>query len=245
MTININPGATIPLGQPSTQAAQKTIPSGASIPSGQPASSGSLPIMKMTVKKKLPTGVASNVKQHCYFLLDESSSMSGPKISELDMAMASLLPPLADPSNKDGFRVTIIPFNHSSYVHCSGVPAVSVPPLNLSASGGTNFDSPVLKAIAAIRSHKSAPNPDGWQYLQSQVFILTDGHGPIADKNIHELQELANVTAIAYGADADQATLSRLASDGQVHVVGTDGGALRDFLAHVGATMVSTIKAAM
>jgi len=30
-----------------------------------------------------------------------------------------------------------------------------------------------------------------------------------------------------------------------VHVVGTDGSALRDFLAAVGATMVSTIKAAM
>ena len=238
MTISQNT-ATIPLGS-SGVAPNTTIPAG-----NTSASASVLPIMKMNVRKKLPTGVASNVKQHCYFLLDGSSSMAGGKIMELDMAIASLLPPLADPANKDGFRVTIIPFNHSSYVHCSGLPAASVPALNLAASGGTNFDSPVLKAIHEIKGHKSAPNPDGWQYLHSQVFILSDGQGPIADKNIQELHELANVTAIAYGADADQATLSRIASDGQVHVVGTDGGALRDFLAHVGATMVSTIKAAM
>lgn len=42
-----------------------------------------------------------------------------------------------------------------------------------------------------------------------------------------------------------QGILSRIASDGQVHVVGDNGGALRDFLAAVGATMVSTIKAAI
>lgn len=239
MTISQNNAATIPLGS-AGGVSKTTIPSSSATPAA-----GGLPVMKMTVKKKLPTGVASNVKQHVLFLLDHSSSMSGEKLQELEMAMGSILLQLADPSNKDGFRVTIIPFNHGSHVYCSAEPATSVPALNLSASGGTNFDSPILTAISEIDAFKALPNPDGWQYLQPQVLFLSDGQAGVADRNIQDLQERANVNVVAYGADANQGTLGRIASDGQVHVIGTNGGALRDFLAAVGATMVSTIKAAM
>lgn len=235
--MTINPNTTMPLGSGSGSA-QNTIPaSGPTAPS--------FPPLKMTVKKKLPTGVASNVKQHVVFMLDKSSSMSGSKITELDMAMTALIAQLADPSNKDGFRVTIIPFNHSSQVECQAVPASSIPPLNLVASGSTNFNAPIKDAIAELDTFKAQPNPDGWQYLQPIVLMLSDGQAPVTDQNIQDLQERANVISVAYGADANQQTLSKIASDGQVHVVGTDGGALRDFLAVVGATMVSTIKAAM
>lgn len=235
MTPNTN--STVPLGQ-APASPQTTVPAaGAAAPPPLPMSIG--------VKKKLPNGVCANVKQHVVFLLDESSSMAGYKIQELEMAMGAILLQLADPTNKDGFRVTIIPFNHGSRVHCSGEPASSVPALNLNASGGTNFDSAILKAIQAIMDFKAQPNPGGWHFLQAQALILSDGQSQVANKNIQDLQELANVTAVAYGADADEATLARIASDRQVHVVGDNGGALRDFLAAVGATMVSTIKTAM
>ncbi len=241
MTINLNTtanaGATLPLGQAKTQPA--TMPAGGSAPAP------TLPPLAITVKKKLPSGVASNVKQHVLFLLDKSSSMAGEKIMELDLAMASILAALGDADNKDGFRVTILPFNHGSSVLCSAVPVTSVPALNLVASGGTNFDSPLKKAIAEIDAFKAQPNPDGWHFLQPQVLFLSDGQASVTDANIQDLQERANVTAVAYGSDANQATLSRLASDGQVHVVGTNGGALRGFMAQVGATMVSTMKAAI
>ncbi|MDO6730707.1 vWA domain-containing protein [Marinovum sp. 2_MG-2023] len=239
MTISQHPAATIPLGQTSP-APGTTLPSGSTAPAAQ-----AFPPLKMTVKKKLPTGVASNVKQRVLFLLDHSSSMSGEKIQELEMAMGSILLQLADPSNKGGFLVTVIPFNHASHVLCAAEAATSVPALNLIASGGTNFDSPILAAISEIEAFKARPNPDGWQYLQPQVLFLSDGQSRVSDKNIQDLQERANVTAVAYGADANQDILSRIASDGQVHIVGDNGGALRDFLAAVGATMVSTIKAAM
>ncbi len=161
------------------------------------------------------------------------------------MAMAAILMQLADPENKDGFRVTIITFNQRADLLCSAVPAGQVPSLNLVASGGTNFDSPLKAAKAEEEARKAAPNPGGWLWLQSQTMILSDGWAQATDRNIQDLQEITNVTAVAYGADADQATLSRIASDGQVHVVGTDGGALRDFFAAVGKTMTSTIQAAM
>lgn len=237
MTLNLNPAATMPLGQPSTTP-------NTTVPDQNAAVAPPLP-MKLTVKKKLPTGVASNVKQRVYLLLDCSSSMSGLKIQELEMATGSVLLQLADPSNKDGFRVTIVFFNHGSSVHCQTTAPEAVPPLNVVASGGTNFDSAILTAIQEIDKAKALPNPDGWHYLHDQVIMLSDGQSRVSDKNIQELQERANVTAVAYGADANQDILSRIASDGQVHVVGDNGGALRDFLAAVGATMVSTIKAAM
>ncbi len=55
---------------------------------------------------------------------------------------------------------------------------------------------------------------------------------------------MATVPAVAYGADADHATLARMASDGQVHSIGTSGDQLRQFFAEVGKTMTSTFNAA-
>ena len=64
----------------------------------------------------------------------------------------------------------------------------------------------------------------------------------ITQEVIATLHEEAQVIAIAYGADADGEALSRIASDGQVQVVGTQGTALRDFLAAVGETLSQTIQ---
>lgn len=239
MTLPLIPQNTQPLGVSGGTATGTTMP-------GDPLdpTMANLPVLKVTQRKKMPTGVASNVKQHILFLLDRSSSMSGSKINELNMAMAAILAQLASPENKDGFRVTIIPFNNRADVHCSAVPAGQVLPLNLVAAGGTNFDSPINVGIAEIQKQKAAPNPGGWHWLKPIVLFLSDGWAQVTDKNIQDFQEIAKVTAVAYGADADQATLSRIASDGQVHFVGTNGGALRDFFSAVGATMVSTMKAA-
>ena len=84
---------------------------------------------------------------------------------------------------------------------------------------------------------KARPNPDGWHYLRTQVLFLSDGQSSVSQKNILALQEIANVTAIAYGSDADGSTLSSIASDGKVHVIGTRGGELRKFFADVGKTL--------
>jgi uncharacterized protein YegL len=203
------------------------------------------PVLKMTVKKKLPNGVASNVLQHVVFMLDRSTSMSGEKLRELIMAMQAILLKLADPANKDGFRISIISFNHQARVHCSALPVSEVQFPQLTADGSTNFDAPINEAITVFDAFKSAPNPDGFHFLHPKAFFLSDGQARVADKNIQTFHETANVTAIAYGDDADQNTLSRISSDGLVHAIGTDGGALRDFLSAVGDTMSNSIQSAM
>ena len=238
MTLPLTPQNTQPLGVSVGTSTGTTMP-------GDPLdpTMANLPVLKVTQRKKMPNGVAQNVKQHFLCCADHSTSMTGDKLQELLMGLSGLFLQLADPSNKDGFRITIIPFNNSSHVHCSAVAANAVPPLNLVAGGGTNFDSPLKKAIAEIQALKAAPNAGGWHWLKPVVLFLSDGQANVSDKNIEELHEIADVVAVAYGDDADVDTLARISSKGVVEIVGTDAGALRDFLAVVGNTMVSTLKA--
>lgn len=171
--------------------------------------------------------------------------MTGDKILELNLASHALLAELADPVNKDGFLLSVIDFNHLASSVISVEPASTLVLPDAIAGGSTNFDSPLNMAIDEIKKFKARANPEGWHFLKPHALILTDGWATVTDSNIQELQELADVTSIAYGADADQATMSRIASDGQVHIVGTQGGDLRDFLAQVGKTMTQGFTQAM
>jgi len=100
------------------------------------------------------------------------------------------------------------------------------------------------ESILTIEEHTALPNPDGWVYLRPVALVLSDGQSDVSDKNIQDLQEIADVITIAYGSDANTSTLARIASDGQVHVVGTQGGELRKFLADVGQTLSQSLATA-
>lgn len=108
------------------------------------------------------------------------------------------------------------------------------------ADGNTCFDAPLDLIIQELKIFKALPNPDGWHYLRPQVLFLSDGQAQASDQNMANIHEIAEVTAIAYGDDADHETLAKIASDGQVHHIGTDGGALRAFLAEVGKTLTES-----
>lgn len=240
MTQSLQLNSTMPLGQvPNTDMTQ-TITGGTQTHNGPPVRD-----LKVTKKRSLPTGVANNVKQPVWLLRDKSSSMAGNKILELNLACQALLAELADPVNKNGFLVSVIDFNQVATSVVSLEPATTLVLPDAIAGGSTNFDSPINMTIAEIEAHLARQNIEGWQYLRPYVLKLTDGRGPVTNKNIQVLHELADVSAIAYGADADQATLSRISSDGQVHVVGTRGGDLRNFLAQVGKTMTQGFTQAM
>lgn len=202
----------------------------------------SLPVLNVVKRKSLPSGVASNVKQLVLLLLDSSSSMSllG-KIDELNAAVPDFVAELANPANKGGFKISVIEFDSSARLICSAEPAETLTAPALQASNDTNFDAPINMVIKEIETFLNRPNPEGWHYLKPHVVFMSDGQAPVSDKNIERLHELADVTAVAYGSDANETTLSRIASDGQVHVVGVDGSQLRPFLAQVGRTMTQTM----
>jgi uncharacterized protein YegL len=201
-----------------------------------PFDGANLPVA--TVKKQeLPDGISSNCKQLVFLVRDCSSSMAGPKIEELNKASISFLKVLADKANKDGFLVSVVDFQSSAKRATPVAKATVLTLPNAIAGGGTNFDSALKETILAINEFKVRPNQEGWHYLRPQVLFLSDGQSPVADKNILELQEIATVTAVAYGSDADTTTLTRISSANEVHIIGTRGGDLRKFLARVGQTM--------
>ena len=217
---------------------------GFTAPLGSTDMNMNLPELKVSRPLKVPSGVSSNTKQHVLLVRDCSSSMSGSKINELNLASSALVQELASPENKEGFLLSIIEFNTSA---SRSAFAASANTLNLptaTAGGGTSFDSALSETIRAVQEFTSRPNPDGWQYLRSQVLFLSDGQSSVSSHNIQALQEIADVTTIGYGSDADTGTLSRIASDGRVHVIGTNGGDLRKFLADVGQTLSQSLVAA-
>ena len=209
-----------------------TAPLGNGVSSVAPAP----PPLPVGRKLSLPTGIASNVKQHVIVVRDTSSSMSGAKIRELNMACIAFDREIGDPENKGGFLRSVIDFASGAEIKETAVSAETSMP-EAHAGGGTNFDSALIKVIEVVTDFASRPNPDGWHYLRPHVLFLSDGHSNVSDKNIMALHEISDVTAIAYGSDAARDTLARISTDGQAHVVGTSGAELRKFLAQVGKTL--------
>ena len=203
-----------------------------------------VPPMKFTTRKKPRSGVASDCKELVIVANDVSTSMTGGKAKESDLANQALLNELSTPENKNGFIIANIHFNHAAktVVQPELATTATLPPLV--AGGGTNFDTALKEAVRVVTEFMSRDNPEGWDFLRPHVLFLSDGHSPVSQQNIDALHELADVTAIAYGADADEATLSRIASDGSVHTVGTKGHELRAFLAQVGKTMSQKLATA-
>lgn len=201
-----------------------------------------LPTLQITQRRALPIGIATNVKQHVLLVRDHSSSMSGTKISELNQASQALVSSLCEPENKDGFRVSIIDFNHKAKRVCMAESPSELSVPTVSASGSTNFNKALEEALATIIAFNQRPNTEGWHYLRPCVLFLSDGQSTLNDTIVQELQEHAQVIAIAYGSDASEDILSLIASDGQVHIVGTDSHQLRLFLAEIGKTLSQTLQ---
>lgn len=218
---------TRPIGGQSTSTEGGTAPSAVS----------EHPQFNVTNRKGLPDGVSSNTKQLVGLCCDISGSMFGSKIDNLNKARFGLTSILGDPINKDGFVVIGVDFNEDASLIIDAEPASRCQMPTSIADGGTDFDAPLKMMVERIKDFASRPNPDGWRYLRPHVLFLSDGQANVTQSNIDALHELADITAIAYGDDADEATLSRIASNGEVHIVESDGSALRDFLAEVGQTL--------
>ncbi len=203
-----------------------------------------IPSMAFTQKNKIKNTIGNDNKQLVIPVIDISGSMSGHKAAEAAKAVQSFGNVLADPVNKNGFILAVIHFNGSAKLVVAPELATTVVMPNLTTGGGTNFDSALILANKVVMDFASRDNPEGWDFRRPHIIWMSDGHSPVADKNIAAIHEVADVTAIAYGADADEQTLSRIASDQTVHVIGTNGGELRSFLAKVGETLSQKLMTA-
>lgn len=189
-------------------------------------------------------GVSSNCHQHVIICFDTSGSMGGRKIDESNLAKSELVSVVAAPENKDGFLITAIGFDSGAVRKVFAQSAINLTLPPDSAGGGTNFEAALAECSQAQADFDARPNPDGYLFMRPIVLFMSDGHDRANDNTIKAVHEVADVIAIGFGQDANHKTLGKIASDGQVHVIGTKGGELRAFLSEVGQTLSQSMQSA-
>ncbi len=184
-------------------------------------------------------------KQHVVLVLDVSGSMGAHgKIDESNVAKGAFVNHTAVPENKDGILITEITFNDQATRRCFAQSAVGLKLKPAKAGGGTSFENALTAAHKAVMDLERRPNPDGYKFYRPAIIKMSDGHSIASDATIQKVHEVADVIAVAFGTDANTAMLAKIASDGQVHKVGTNGGELSKFLAKVGQTLSDEFQAA-
>lgn len=197
-----------------------------------------------------PDWICRNVRQMVVLVRDESGSMSGQKATDASAASLDLVAELAQPSNKDGFLVSVVDFSTGSkVVHKLEKATVlngKVTPLSVGLfSGSTNITAGLEDALK-ILGKLGIENQDGISYLRPVAILFSDGahnEGPSPQNAANQLKQKADLVTAAFGSDADEALLRDLASTPQYFYRCKTGRELRSFLATVGATMTATMAA--
>jgi uncharacterized protein YegL len=209
--------------------------------SGNPTINGGL---------RRPDWICQNCHQHVFLTRDGSGSMAGQKGEEASRASSDLVAELASPSNKNGFYVTVIDFNtEAETVHAKSAAnslSGNVRPLGAwLLSGGTNITAGLHMASEMIDSDAKGKE-QGVRWLRPVVICFTDGQhntGPSPETVATELKNKADLVMVAFGTDADEAELKRLATSPQHFYRCSNGVELRRFLAAVGATISASLAA--
>jgi uncharacterized protein YegL len=193
-----------------------------------------------------PNWVCSNVRQNVCLVRDGSGSMAGSKARDASGASLELVEELAQPVNKDGFSVAVIDFSSAATVihPLTGAKSLhgNVKPLNTGLFGGSTNITEGLSA--ALDVFGRTQTPDGITLLRSVAIVFTDGchnTGPDPYSVAEKLKSIADVVAVAFGSDADEQLLRRIASTPQHFYRCSTGRDLRSFLAKVGETMTATM----
>jgi uncharacterized protein YegL len=195
-----------------------------------------------------PNWICRNVRQNCVLVRDRSGSMRGDKARDASAASLDLVAELAQPINKDGFSVAVVDFADSANVIHSLEKAVAlngnVKPLSggFLGWGSTNITDGLDEALRILVAAETKNEP-GVSFLRPVVLMFTDGchnTGPRPKDVADKIKAKADLVAVAFGSDADEALLKELASTPQHFYRVSNGRELRTFLACVGATMTAT-----
>jgi uncharacterized protein YegL len=193
---------------------------------------------------KRPGWICNGVKQAAVITRDASPSMCGKKAADAEAASIANIQVLAQPENKDGFEIAIVDFSGSATVVSELKPATQLvgQPIPIDTNtffGGTNISAGLEKALEIVTKVENSQV----QHLRSVVLLFSDGcnnTGPSPEIIADILKQHADLVTIAFGDDADEELLKKLASTPQHFYRCQNGQDLRQFFAAVGATMTAT-----
>lgn len=210
--------------------------------------SSGLPAINAGLRR--PDWICRNCHQHVILVRDASSSMAGEKSKAASAASTDLVAELALPANKDGFHVSVIDFSSSAKVahtKCAATALTSsLHRLDGGPFGGNTNITAALKLATDLVDFDQHSTTPGVRWLRPAVLLFSDGQhnvgaGPEAVAD--ELKKKADVVTIAFGSDAAESELRRLATSPQHFYRCTSGAELRKFLAAVGATISASLAA--
>ena len=200
-----------------------------------------------TAGLKRPAWVSSNVRQLAAVVGDGSPSMEGKKAADAEQAIRAFIQELAAPSNKDAFDVAICRFDGSRADRLVPITRASealtdTKSLKLcSGRGGTNIACGLEEAERIVNDRRQSEIRE----VDPCVLVFSDGQhntGPRPEPVADRLKgNNVTIVTVAYGGDADEDLLRRLASSPQHSFRCKDGKELRAFLATVGATLSASI----
>lgn len=180
-------------------------------------------------------------------VVDVSPSMGAEhKTEEANRAFAEFNQLLCDPQNRDGFLHGVVAFNEGAWVVSNFASPTTLAALNpIQPSGyGTNIGQGLAKVRELLDGFVAPPDSE---LLASVLFLLSDGCTEDIAQAEREAEALKQrgciIVTCAFGGDADDILLRRLATSHQHHGKCMTGPQLLAFLAKVGHTLRVTQRA--
>ena len=194
--------------------------------------------------------ICTKVRQVAVLVRDSSISMRGAKAQLATEASQDLIAELAAPYNKDGFYAAIIDFSFVGVLVHPLQKATLLAGLvkQIQVQAGTCVTAGLEKALKILEQAEKNQE-QGYHYLKPVVICFSDGCHNFGEEPYDVadiIKQSADLVTVAYGDDADEGLLKKLATTSQHFYrckAGKDGKDLRMFLAAVGETMSHTMAA--
>ena len=197
------------------------------------------------------TTVATPCRQSCVIVRDASGSMLGQKEIDVLEACRALVDALADQGNGDTFRCAVVDFSSSALVVHPLCPARQLAgclePMDIADC--TDIASGLNLAAVQLRSDPDTGSP-GIRCLQPVVVLYSDGRhngagSPEAEADYLKQDLGCTIVTVAFGQDADENLLQRLATSPKHFYCAVGGTDLRDLFAGVGRSMSVSARAGL
>jgi uncharacterized protein YegL len=194
-----------------------------------------------------PNWICRRVKQAVVLVRDKSSSMEGKKAEDASAACADLVNELGKEENKDGFFVGVVDFSErAETVHdLTRASELDGQVEAIVTESCTNITEGLRKALRLLKSTSQLCGEEA-TFLKPVTLLFSDGchnDGKPPHSIGKKLKGESDLVTIAFGEDADEDLLKKLATTPQHFYRCKNGRELRDFMSSVGPTLSQSLAA--